>query len=223
MQLKSYQKFAFNKLLKYNKSFVFWTRNTGKTYLMISIIENFVQNNRDKDILFIVNNNTSINNTRKQFINDVPYFIIEKIGNVTLYLKNNNLLRFCSVDDRFNNTLYYIKPDLIICDDFYIQDLSDVAQLLYYIDSNKCKCIFTSNNTSIKLVEMFDYKNDFYINIMPYFNDNNESDWNTMNDLYVKKLKKQLDYKPEELIDYYDIIFQRKQKLKILNNISNGS
>ena len=69
----------------------------------------------------------------------------------------------------------------------------------------------------MNVIKMLDDKNDFYINII----EPNENDLDIGHD-YKEKIK-ELSYKPENLLDYNNVVYQRKKKLKKLNIISNES
>lgn len=223
MKLTTTQKHAYRKLLKYNNSFIFWTRQSGKTYLLTYFIENFVQNNKDKDILFIIDDEKYIRNSKKRILDEISKYVLIKIGNNDIRFINNNFLRFCTINYRFESTLIHTKPDVIIYDEFIIRDLNKIDLLIKYIEISKCKCIFTSTYIDTKVIKALDYKNNYYINILPFFGHYDFSPFHRNIEYDHKKIVyTELSYKPDELLDYRDIAYERMIKLKRLNEISNG-
>jgi len=223
MKLTATQDHAYKKILKYNNSFIFWTRQAGKTYLLTYFIENFVQNNKDKDILFIVNDERYIRNSRNKILAEISTFVLTKAGTVYLHFINNNILRFSSTNYRFDTTLEYTKPDVIIYDEFIIHDLNKIDLLIKYIEKTKCKCIFTSTYIDIKVINALDYKNNYYINILPFFGQYDFSPFHRNEGYDHKKIVyTELSYKSDELLDYRDLAYERMIKLKRLKEISNG-
>jgi len=206
MTFRKHQTYVFNKLLIHNKSFIFWPRQTGKSYLLSFIIEQFVNNNNNKDILFIIDDKNNINISKSRIINDI-FSSIKKIRINELELVNDNYITFCPLDKNMNYTLHMLSPLLIIYDEFFIYNLDKLSGLNNYISTHNCKCIFTSTSIDLNVVSLLDHNDDFYINIIPYPR------------LDLKHLLKTLSYKKSELLDYFDLSFIRKIKIEALNYI----
>ena len=132
----------------------------------------------------------------------------------TIRFINNNNLKFLSINNKFSSYLTY-NPDYIIIDSYIgiRKNIDNILDLNMYINSSnskKCKCLFTFLY-DIDIIKIIDYKNDFYINILPYEYINH----------YEKKMNisKDLSYKSFDLLDYFDLIYIRKQKIQKLNNL----
>jgi len=221
MQLKQHQLYTYNKILKHQKSFIFWPRQTGKSYILSHYLEQFVNNNKDQDILFISNNKRYFTIDRDRIMKNIGYLTIDKHRTENIYFINNNYLEFCSINQDFAYLFYQFKPSLIIYDEFHV-DRTDRLTLVYnYITNNSPKCIFTSTFIDMDVIKLLDFNNDWYINILPTSE--------MMGDQYLgqvdnyKEKFKLLSYKPDNLLDFFDVIYQRKKKLKLLNKISNES
>jgi uncharacterized protein YciU (UPF0263 family) len=65
------------------------------------------------------------------------------------------------------------------------------------------------------VINLLDHNNDWYINIIPP-----SIDMNIERDNYKEKVKELEKYKSDELLDYFELLFQRKKKLQKLNKIS---
>lgn len=218
MQLNSYQEYTFNKLAKYNKSIVLWPRQSGKSYLIISVIEDFIKNNSDKDILLLVHNTRSEYYIFSKILKEIGAYVSKNNKSINkLSFINNNDVTIKSINS-YDSILHKIKPELIIYDEVFNFNYQKNIILDYYIKNNNCKCVFTSTYFYLEMIKMLDYYNDFYINIKPSVNVifDNEQLYN-YNDIV-----KNLYYKPEHLLDVMDIKFIRTQKIKNLNKISNG-
>ena len=229
--LKQYQENAFNKLLKHDKVFIFWPRQMGKSYLIDYYLDYFINNNTNERILYFTKKYKYCDNLKNKLARNI------NILNHTIHsisFKNNITLRECKLDDSYPYTLRGLTPSLIIFDEFSIRDLSGtdlirLSDLLYYVNTNKCKIIFLSTHIDMKLVKIMDYYNDYYINIMQ----NNDVLKNINNNPeylsefggfeYEKKVKNEFSYKSFELLDFNNLSYQRKCKLKKLKEISNES
>ena len=53
MNLNTQQFITLNQLIKHNNSFIFWPRQTGKSFLLSAYIEYFINNNYDQNIIYI--------------------------------------------------------------------------------------------------------------------------------------------------------------------------
>ena len=133
---------------------------------------------------------------------------------------NDNYLTFCSIQESYEHILHKLKPSVIIYDEFYHKDLKKYEYLAYYLDNNNCKVIFTSTYIDTRIIKLFDSKNDFYINIRKITKDNIEPFFKNYD--YKRLLRKDLSYKKTELLDFDDVIYQRKKKLEYLKKITNG-
>jgi hypothetical protein len=228
MELKDYQMVLFNRLISYDKSLVFWARQTGKSLVVTKYIENFINNENNKNILFIINHKKYITTSKVRILHEIGQSIIDKHRTDDIFFINNNFLKFVAINNmNIEYILSTLAPELIIYDEFRIDNPDKLFSIRKFIEISKCKCIFTSTFLDIELVHYLDINNDYYINIMPptltihnnQFSFSNMDDPNINNRLIIKEL----GYKPDELLDYSDTIFQRKRKLKKLNKISNGS
>ena len=80
-------------------------------------------------------------------------------------------MKFLSINNKFSSYLTY-NPDYIIIDSYIgiRKNIDNILDLNMYINSSnskKCKCLFTFLY-DIDIIKIIDYKNDFYINILPY-------------------------------------------------------
>jgi len=236
MELKKYQEEVFNKLLKHDKTFIFWSRQMGKSYLIEYYLNYFINNKINENIIYFTKYYKYCVNLKNKLLN---YNIVTQTNHSILF-KNNITLRFCKFEEGYAYTLRGLLPSLIIFDEFSIKDLNGsdlirLTELIYYINTNKCKIIFISTHIDIRLVRLMDGKNDYYINVMQNFeilkNSNNISGGPIYNTEYLaefggseyrKILEKEFSYKPFNLLDFNDLSYQRKCKLKILREISNN-
>ena len=86
------------------------------------------------------------------------------------------------------------------------------------MESN-CKVVFTSYEMNLRIVRILDVTNNYYINIMP--GDDLSNGLGISTKLIVPTIViDELSYKPDELIDYDDLIFKRRKKLKQLKLLS---
>ena len=211
--LRKYEKNAFNKIIKYDKSLIIWPRQTGKSFIIYKSIENFVINNKDKKIFFITDSIRNFNNAISRIYKDIGTVVLNNSSSTIRFINNNNL-KFLSINNKFSSYLTY-NPDYIIIDSYIgiRKNIDNILDLNMYINSSnskKCKCLFTFLY-DIDIIKIIDYKNDFYINILPYEYINH----------YEKKMNisKDLSYKSFDLLDYFDLIYIRKQKIQKLNNL----
>ena len=189
---------AFGNIITNKKNIIIWKRNLGKTKLVIYYINNFINYNNDKDILCISSNERMslyLFNHIADFINDK----IVKINKKYINCINNNYINFNTYNN-YEHNLYLIKPELIILEDITIYDIVNLRLLLNYIENNYCKIIITSSTYNYKVINFFDYNNDFYINIAPTAN----------------QIKKELLYKSKKLLEL-NIFLERKEKIKKIN------
>ena len=214
--LKLHQEQAYHNILKYGKAFIFWPRQTGKSYFLSYIIKVFALNNKSSDILFFVNNKININMSQHKLLNDIEHTVIKKTKKGEINLINNNYITFCSIKD-YDHYITYLKPSLIIYDDFKLNNISQFEYLRTYLRESNCRSIFTSSIIDIKIINMLDLNNDYYINIMSV-------DLPNSIDKFIVEpgIIEQLSYKPDELIDYDDVIFKRRKKLKQLKIINDN-
>lgn len=218
MQLLDYQQRVFNKLLKFDKSFMFWPRQTGKSQILIAILEYFIQNNKDINILFIVHNKESIKNLLSKVYREIGSLVVDRHRTDDyLYFINNNSCKFSEIHNCTLSIMNLLKPTIILYDELWINNVNDLAILKHYIKISKCKSIFTSTRVDLDIIKLLDSNNDYYINIMPVFDDEHKIDFNLN-----KEIIKELSYKPDHLLDYGDVVYQRKVKLKKLKEISDG-
>jgi hypothetical protein len=218
MQLNYYQEYTFNKLSKYNRSIIMWPRQSGKSYLIISIIEDFIKNNSDKDILLIVSNPKCEYYIFSRILKEIGGYISKKSKSINkISFINNNDVTIRTINN-YDSVLHKIKPEFIIYDEVFNFNYQKNVMLDYYIKNNSCKCIFTSTYFYLDMLKMLDYYNDFYINIKPSLSDYLD-DYQLYN---YNDIVKKLYYKPAHLLDVMSIKFIRTQKIKKLNKISNG-
>lgn len=226
MILRKNQEQAFNNIAKYGKAFIFWGRQTGKSFLLSSIIQSYAANKKGTDILFFIKNKTYIKIAQDKVLKDIKNSIRSSKPS-EIVLINNNYLTFCSIKEEYDYYLQHLNPSLIIFDDYDIADFYKFNNLTYYILKNNCKCIFTSSKIDkidLKIVKLLDYNNDYYINIMSNDYEYPISFVDKDKLIITPDILKELSYKPDELIDYDDIIFKRRKKLKQLKLLSeNGS
>jgi hypothetical protein len=220
MKLRRSQTQAFNNIVKYGKAFIFWGRQTGKSYLLSHIIQDFAAITKSSDILFFCDQKNHIKIYQDKVLKDIPKSVRKsKPGEITLF--NNNYLTFCSIKE-YDYYLRHLNPSLIIFDNYLIKDFSLFNNLILYIlEHNNCKCIFTSYKIDFKLVKILDQNNNFYINIMA---NDNEYPITIVDDrdklIITQDVLEYLATKPDELIDYDDLIFKRRKKLKQLKLLS---
>lgn len=212
IDLRNYQQFTYNKILLNNKNLIIWPRQTGKTFLLLKFLEDYIKSNYDKDILVLSNTKQQSLSLKYKMISYL-FETIFKIRDKNLSLINDNYIEFSSVGSNYSHLLYKLKPDLIIFEEIYNENSDNFLELISYIDRTKCKCIFTSTYINIKTITTIDYRNDYYINLIEFFKDENSPN-----------IKKLLYYKPDVLLDYDSkstyTIFQRREKLKRINKIS---
>ena len=228
MILKRNQQQAFNNIVKYGKAFIFWGRQTGKSYLLSQIIQTFAVNTKSSDILFFTNNKNKIQHYRDKILMDCIKVMRTPNRNKKpkpeeLFLINNNYITFCSIKE-YDYYLEHLKPSLIIFDDFLMSDSSQFDRLIKYIlYNNNTKCVFASYKINLNLVKKLD-RNDFYINIMPSDNDYPYPFPNQIDDrdkiIITQEILEYIATKPDELVDYDDVIFKRRKKLKQLKLLS---
>jgi hypothetical protein len=168
--LRKYEKNAFNKIIKYDKSLIIWPRQTGKSFIIYKSIENFVINNKDKKIFFITDSIRNFNNAISKIYKDIGTVVLNNSSSTIRFINNNNL-KFLSINNKFSSYLTY-NPDYIIIDSHIgiRKNIDNILDLNMYINSSnskKCKCLFTFLY-DIDIIKIIDYKNDFYINILPY-------------------------------------------------------
>jgi hypothetical protein len=222
MELKDHQLRVFNKLIKHDKSFVFCPRQWGKTYVLTKYLEYFIQNNRGENILLI--------GEQKGYLKNILAKILREIGNLTidkhrteigLYFINGNYLEICEIKKLNMSLLGMLNPKLILYDEIFLDDLNDLHLLAFYIKMSKCKCIFNTTKLNIDIVKLLDCNNDYYIKIIPI---NLFDNLNKENNLLLdhKKIIKAFSYKPPELFDFDDMVYQRRIKLNKLKEISDG-
>lgn len=206
-----------NKVIKNDNSLLFWPRQTGKSTLLSYYIENFVENNNNQDIIFFNDDREHNKYSKSKLIHDICNVIVKKkyTGVYEMSFKNENFLTFCSIQESYEHTLFRLKPSIIIYDNFHHKNLNNYRYLFMYLNLNNCKSIFTSNSIDTRVIKALDYKNNYYINIR-----RNNSSYESYN--YDFLIKKELSYKPDELLDFNDTIYQRRKKLQVLNKISNG-
>lgn len=198
IKINNLLKTAFNNILYNKKNIIIWKRNLGKTKLVIYYINNFINYHNDKDILCISKNERMslyLFNHIADFINDKIIKLKKKYINCI----NNNYITFNTYNN-YEYDLYVKKPELIILEDITIYDIVNLRSLLNYIENNYCKIIITSSTYNYKVINYFDYNNDFYINIVPTTN----------------QIKKELLYKPKKLLEL-NIFIERKEKIKKIN------
>jgi len=227
MNLREYQRHVFNKYLKYNKCLLFWSRQKGKSYIISHIIENFVKNNHDEDILFFVNSVHNISYSINKIIKNIGYLIsLKNRKKNSFYFINNNHIKFLPINKDYNYDLNILKPSLIIFDEFIVfDDISIFDILINYIIRNNCKTIFTSTCFDINVIRRLDVKNDFYINV---YSDDIEYHHQVIEsissrgypDCSLDDLVKKLSYKPKDLLDYMTPNFWRREKLKNLKEVN---
>ena len=224
MILKKNQQQAFNNIVKYGKAFIFWGRQTGKSYLLSQIIQTFATNTKSSDIIFFCDQKNHIKNTKSLLIRNIDKTIRppgksgRKPKENEIFLINNNYLTFCTIKE-YDYYLLHLKPSLIVYDNFLSKDISNCDYLIRYIMESNCKVVFTSYEMNLRIVRILDVTNNYYINIMP--GDDLLNGLGISTKLIVPTIViDELSYKPDELIDYDDLIFKRRKKLKQLKLLS---
>jgi len=220
--LRDYQEYALSNFIKNDKSMFFWSRQTGKSFVINKMIENFVINNNDKKIFFIIDYKKYFRDFMSKIRNDINNVVVKYSSNNINFI-NNNKLTFCSITDNFFSILTSYNPELIVIDGFskITNGINNVQYLNMFINmvSNKCKCkcIFTFEY-NINIIKTLDYKNDYYINIIPY--DINDTLMIDSSYKLNSNILKDLSYKPYELLDYSNLSYIRKKKIKKLNSLN---
>jgi hypothetical protein len=215
MKIRDHQIYALNKILKYQKSFLFWPRQTGKSFTISLFLDYFVNNNNSQNILFISNKKEYISVNRDRILKNIGNLTVDKHRSDNLYFINNNYLQFISINQDYGYQLRELTPSLVIFDEFNIDRISNLDAIAVYIGFSKCKCIFSSTFMDMMVINLLDSNNDWYINIIPP-----SIDMNIERDNYQEKVKELEKYKSDELLDYCELLFQRKKKLQKLNKIS---
>lgn len=203
------------KILYYDKSFLLWARQTGKTTIIFDYLKNYVQQNKNSDILFFCNDEKICNTKNLLFRN--CHSIILNHNEKYINFINKNKLKFCSIRCDNFKYLHYLKPNLIIFDDIF-KYVKAMEYLIKYVNCNgdSCKCLLTGTYTDGDLVKSFDCYNDFYINIKK---ENKKLDFDSkLNDVSLEI--NFFSYKPIDLLDINDIRYERKKKLIIINELS---
>lgn len=216
MELNKYQKYSYKSILNHDKNILLWNRQLGKTTIILHYIRNFILNNINTDIIFFSNSESFWLEIRSKIFNSLGKYVIENTSVVSKKIRfiNNNDLKFISI----NNYDYFIdliriKPELIIFDEIWNMKNEKLDKLHFYVCNNSCKVILTGTNISMENILFLDSQNDYYINI--------NSDSITYNEI-TNEIRKWLSYKPNHLIDFDNILFQRKKKLERLKKITNG-
>ena len=223
MTLNITQNQAFINIVKYGKAFIFWGKQTGKSHLLSHIIQTYVANKKSEDIVFFVNQKNHIQSSKLEFIKNSHNSIrlhsksARKQKPEEVFLINNNYLTICSIKE-YDYYLYHLKPSLIVFDDFSLKNgLDNYNCLIKYLQESNCKVVFTSINMDMSLIRILDINNEYYINIMQCKD--------ILTGISTKvivppNIIDELSYKPDELIDYDNVIFQRRKKLKQLKILS---
>lgn len=207
MKLRQNQEQAYNNIEKYGKAFICWQQNTGKSYLLSYIIRNFVANNRNTDILFFVNQKNHIDISQDHLMQNISREgIIRKHKKGEITLVNNNYLTFCCIKD-YDHFLQHLSPSLIVYDELIFSNTQNFDFLIKYLRISNCKCVFITPNIDLRIVNILDCNNDYYISIK-------------LGELIDSKIIEKLSYKPEYLLDTDELIYQRKKKLKQLKLLS---
>jgi hypothetical protein len=223
LKIRDHQIYALNKLLKYQKSFLFWPRQTGKSFTISLFLDYFVNNNHNQNILFISNNKFYIKNDKDKIMRNIGNLILDKHRSEDINFINDNYLQFVSINQNYEYQLKELTPSLIIFDEFNIDKISSLEKIINYIAGKaefsnlniNPKCIFTSTFIDMKVINLLDYNNDWYINIIPP-----SKDMNIEFDNYKDKVNELSKYKSDELLDYCELLYQRKRKIQKLNKIS---
>ena len=218
--LRDYQILAFNKLIENDKSFIFWPRAKGKTYLIHSFIDYFVKNNNDQEIIIFVNDGRRTPDIMKKI-----RIFLDNAGSVQSgkkLINNNNITIISILSNCYSEALRSKNPSLIIFDEFAINNLNNLGELSNYINNFNCKTIFTASYINTIAIKTLDRKNDFYINIKRISDDDLYNYYRFKNYDYDSLIKNILSYKSDKLLDFDDTIYQRRKKLQALNKISNG-
>lgn len=216
-----YQEQAYNEIIKHDKSLIFWTRQTGKSFIINKTIENFILNNTHRKLLFIVDAKKWISDSIRKCHSDINNSYIIKKSKYSIEFINDNELLFCSIKESLDFILLQHKPDFILYDGF--REIENNKENIFYINNylNKinmnCKVLFTFL-FDINIILLFDSKNDYYINIVPFY-DSEISIIDCINPNTNKKLINLLRYKPYHLLDYYDLIYIRRKKILKINSI----
>ena len=103
--LRDYQEYALSNFIKNDKSMFFWSRQTGKSFVINKMIENFVINNNDKKIFFIIDYKKYFRDFMSKIRNDINNVVVKYSSNNINFI-NNNKLTFCSITDNF---FFYIN------------------------------------------------------------------------------------------------------------------
>jgi hypothetical protein len=216
-ELFQHQKIAFDKIIKNDKNFIFWPRQYGKSTLISAYLEHFINNNYNQNILIVCDQIAFIKNCRNKINSDIGQLSIDKHRSDDLYFINDIFLKFCSIKQH-KSTLSYIMstltPTLIIFDNIYLYNsYYNIEEFDMFLNT---KFLYVSSFIDLRLIKLLDYNNDFYIDIIQPVDKINVND----NDSITYFVIKELNYKPDELLDFSGKIFQRKRKLRKLNQIS---
>lgn len=213
MKLFDYQQRFFNKLLRFDRLMLFWPRKTGKSQVLIAILEYLILNNKNSNFLFITYSKLNTKIILSKIYKEIGSLIINKHrSDDYLYFINNNSCKFCIIEDCRLNVINSLTPIAILYDEFCLTEVDDLYILRDYIKMSNCKSIFTSTIIDLETLKLLDNNNDYYISIIPTQEDK----------IDLNKKIVELSYKPDYLLDYNDVIYQRKIKLKKLKEISNG-
>lgn len=215
--LRDYQKNAFNKIIKYDKSIIIWPRQTGKSLLINKVIENFVINNTDKVICFITDLKSYFGHSISRIQTDINNVVVRYKKSEISFINNNKLI-FLSIKDDMSTILLTHKPELVVYDGYIgiNYNHSIMHEFNRYGNIIKCKFLLTFLY-DIKLIKAADCNNDYYINVLPY--DKQKSLFDTIESKLNFNILKDLSYKPYYLLDYYNTSYIRKQKIQTLNSI----
>ncbi len=218
MQLRDYQLSIFNKLIKFDKSILLCPRQIGKTQILIEFLNYYINNNKDKNILFVVSNSRNIKMLMERIYHQFGSIILNKHRTENfLYLINNNSCKILQFSKINLEKLNLFPPSIIIFDEFDINsNVDDFYIINFYIKYFNCKSIFVSSSSHIEqnrlqdsginldIIKLLDKNNDYFINI-------------TYNNIDIEIIK-ELSYKPYYLLHLNDLQYNRKQKLKNLKD-----
>jgi len=222
--LIDYQKYAFDKIIEYDKSIIIWPRQSGKSLLINKAIENFVINNNNKKIIFIADSDKFFSHSISRIQNDINGVVVKWSKNGISFINNNKLI-FLSINNDIFSSLSHYNPNLIVVDSYtgMSNKKNNISTLNMYLSCTNCKFVSTFSY-DINVITSLDINNDFYINILPYYkNDKNYDNFyniKSQNNKIKSNILNDLSYKPHHLLDYYDTSFIRKKKIQILNSLN---
>jgi len=237
-ELREYQKYVFNKFkYEHDKLFLVWFRQSGKSFLMVKIVEDFILNNKGKKILFFVDKKQYITHFKDMVIRNIPsnYCISKHRSDDCLYFINDNFLQFCSFKQGMS-PLFTPAPDLVILDTIFLTPTetqrTQLKLLKIFMDAIVCKWIVVPALTELPdiYLDILDNDDTFYVNVLSYHMLNNgietpkgEDSWVNHYTFKEDKCLEWFHNKRPEMVEYMSKNYMRRLKLKKLKKIQDGN